>query len=330
MTHNPDNPSRRSGEPRLASFASWAVLTASFGLSASTWIALAALAGFTSQVTVFGVTARLAWLMPISVDGYVIVALVLWMSPVPTVVTAFAKKNTYMAASIGIVAQSAYHALLTWSTTETMWRTVLAALVGSLPPAVAGLAVHMRALIRRHGNAIPAAGTPTTPVVATVPDPQPMPAAVPNPIPTPIVAPAPVPPVPTPAQLADRITAPSAGFQLRPAPVPGLVTRPRRTRPSTPTTSPAQPVPPAKDSSVAEPAVPVMADPISPALLARATDVARQYRTTHGTPITAGQLAVRLTVSSAEATQLLARMKPGPNTTPPITTVNGHRIEAAR
>ena len=149
---------RTTGEPRLASIASWAVLVASFGLSASTWIALAILAGFTSEVTVHGITARLAWLMPISVDGYVIVALVLWMSPVPTAVTSFAKKNTYMAAGIGIVAQSAYHALLTWSTTGIIWRTVLAALVGSLPPAVAGLAVHMRALIRRHGSTIATTG----------------------------------------------------------------------------------------------------------------------------------------------------------------------------
>ena len=72
---------RPTGEPRLASVASWAVLAASFGLSASTWIALARLAGFTAQLDLFGVTLAMAWLMPIAVDGYVVVALVLWVAP---------------------------------------------------------------------------------------------------------------------------------------------------------------------------------------------------------------------------------------------------------
>src|SRR5829696_6575240 len=137
--------SHRTGEPRLASAASWAVLAASFGLSASTWIALADLAGFRDTVAGF----RLAWLMPVAIDGYVVVALVLWMSPVPATVAAFAKKNTYGAAGIGIAAQSAYHLLSTLSATNQEWRVALAAIVGALPPAVAALAVHMRALIRR-------------------------------------------------------------------------------------------------------------------------------------------------------------------------------------
>ena len=42
----------RTGEPRLASIASWAVLAASFGLSATTWIELAELAGFTGTLTI--------------------------------------------------------------------------------------------------------------------------------------------------------------------------------------------------------------------------------------------------------------------------------------
>src|SRR5438874_6256144 len=117
----------RTGEPRLASVASWAVLTASFGLSASTWIALARLAGFTNTLSVpgFGVRLAMAWLMPIAVDGYVVVALVLWMAPVPTTVARFARKNTYGAAGIGIAAQSAYHLLFTLSTTSQAWRVVL-------------------------------------------------------------------------------------------------------------------------------------------------------------------------------------------------------------
>lgn len=147
--------SARSGEPRLAAIASWAVLAASFGLSAATWIAMARLAGFGAKVSLpaADVTADLAWLMPVAVDGYVVVALVLWMAPVPPRVAAFAKVNTYAAAGVGIVAQSAYHAFAVWSAQPAgdreVWRAILAAVVGAIPPAVAALAVHMRALIRR-------------------------------------------------------------------------------------------------------------------------------------------------------------------------------------
>lgn len=109
----------RNGEPRLAAGASWAVLGASFGLSAATWIALADLAGFTGSLPLPATTVRahLSWLMPLAVDGYVVVALVLWMSPVPARVAAFARTNTYAAAGVGVAAQAAYHALSAWSAT---------------------------------------------------------------------------------------------------------------------------------------------------------------------------------------------------------------------
>jgi hypothetical protein len=112
--------------------------------------------------------------MPIAVDGYVVVALVLWMAPVPATVAAFARKNTYCDAGIGIAAQSAYHLLFTLSTTNQAWRVALAAIVGAIPPAVAGLAVHMRALIRRESSktndghaATPVTVTVSTPTVTT-------------------------------------------------------------------------------------------------------------------------------------------------------------------
>lgn len=132
-------------ESRLAGFASWAVLGASFGLSATTWVALAVLAGFSGSILGFHIT----WLMPVAVDGYVVVALVVWMSPVPPKVASFAKANTYASASIGVAAQSAYHALTVWTDTQTAWRAIMAAVVGALPPAVAALTVHLRALLRR-------------------------------------------------------------------------------------------------------------------------------------------------------------------------------------
>ena len=94
-------------------------------------------------------TVALAWLMPVAFDGFVVSALVLWLSPVPARVASFAKRNTYAAALAGIVAQSAYHAL---STSGTWWRPILAAAMGAAPPALSAGAVHMRALLRRESG----------------------------------------------------------------------------------------------------------------------------------------------------------------------------------
>jgi len=316
---------RRNGEPRLASIASWAVLVASFGLSASTWIALAILAGFTAEVTVDGFTARLAWLMPIAVAGYVVVALVLWMSPVPNKVTTFAKKNTYMAAGIGIVAQSAYHALLAWSSTGVIWRTVLAALVGALPPAVAGLAVHMRALIRREGGrdttASASAAVSTDRQSTTTVGPEPT-----------FVAPSravSAVPMPTPAEVAARITPPTSSVPPRSAPELDAPASVSRTRAVASQTSPHQLAAPSTDIHVsAQAAAPLATAIVSPTRLAQARDLAAQYRIEHGTPITAGRLAVRLRVTSEQAAQLLAAIDADQNTS--ATTVNGRHVKATR
>ncbi len=327
----------RTGEPRLASVASWAVLTASFGLSASTWIALARLAGFTNTLSAFGIRLAMAWLMPIAVDGYVVVALVLWMAPVPARVARFAKRNTYGAAGTGIAAQSAYHLLFTLSTTDQAWRVVLAAIVGAIPPAVAGLAVHMRALIRRESNtgntgtatpstmdtttapAVPAApGKPSTvdaPALSTEPAPQPVTEPVAS--------------VPTPAAVAARITKPAPTTRPAPAPTPRPVDRATRTRTSTPATPASKSAAASTDLSVTAQAPAQLALPIvPPELLARATEVARKHRSDNATRITPGQLAVRLKVTTEQATQLLKALDDTPTTS--ATTVNGRRPEATK
>ncbi len=157
---NTEHPNTRgradTGEPRSAAVFSWAVLFGAFALSADTWIALARLSGFTDQLTlaVSGVRLHfaLAWLMPVVVDGYVVTALILWTAPVPAEVAEFARKNTYAAAGIGVLAQAAYHALTTYSATQTLWRSALAMVVGMFAPGFSALAVHMRALVRRHSN----------------------------------------------------------------------------------------------------------------------------------------------------------------------------------
>ncbi|MGW4678367.1 hypothetical protein ACWEOS_07880 [Micromonospora taraxaci] len=348
MTTNPNPTSTRpvAGEPRLASIASWAVLAASFGLSASTWIALAELAGFTARITIPGTSVglALAWLMPIAVDGYVVVALVLWMAPVPARVAAFAKKNTYGAAGIGIAAQSAYHLLDTMSTNVEPWRVVLAAIVGALPPAVAGLAVHMRALLRRESGRTLTAATGTVPAPAETPIPTVTVPAVPAPTPgrpeLPIIdtaepAPTPAEPeIPTPAQVATRITAPRPALTPEPStPAPDAAARAARPRPSKPEIAPALTLAPSTTDTpvTASDAAQLPLPIVAPDLLARATRVAKQYRTEHGTPITPGQLAVRLKVTSDEATQALAVLDLDPNTSNrPVQPANGRPVKATR
>ncbi|MGK5443819.1 hypothetical protein ACSNN7_18635 [Micromonospora sp. URMC 105] len=70
---------------------------------------------------------------------------------------------------------------------------------------------------------------------------------------------------------------------------------------------------------------------MAPDLLARATRVAKQYRTEHGTPITPGQLAVRLKVTSDEAMQALAVLDLDRNTSNrPVRPANGRPAKATR
>ncbi len=337
MTDTAGVSGRRGGEPRLASVASWAVLTASFGLSASTWIALARLAGFTNTMPAFGVRLAMAWLMPIAVDGYVVVALVLWMAPVPPRVARFAKRNTYGAAGTGVAAQSAYHLLFTLSTTDQAWRVVLAAIVGAIPPAVAALAVHMRALIRRESNTsntsdptpsiVDTTTVPAVPAAPVQPSTVDTPALSTQPATQPVTEPVAV--VPTPAAVAARITKPTPRPRPAPAPVPAAVDRATPTRTSTAATSASKSAAPSTDSSVTAQAPAQLAAPIvSPHLLNRATKVASKHHADNGTRITPGQLAVRLKVTTEQATQLLRVLDDTPTESAP--TVNGRRPQASQ
>jgi hypothetical protein len=59
-------------------------------------------------------------------------------------------------------------------------------------------------------------------------------------------------------------------------------------------------------------------------MLARVRAEADKYRTEHGTPISPGQLAVRLRVTSEQAQQALAVLNLAPDSpTAPAQTVNG-------
>jgi hypothetical protein len=113
--------------------------------------------------------------------------------------------------------------------------------------------------------------------------------------------------VPTPAELAARITPPRPTPAASPAvsrPATRTTERATTNKPSTPapTLAPSTTDTPVTASDAAQLTLPVVPGD----LLVRAGQVARQYRTEHGAPITPGQLAVRLKVSTEEASQALA------------------------
>jgi len=176
----------------------------------------------------------------------------------------------------------------------------------------------------------PAAAPAAAPSGPAAPTPAPAP---PSPI---VVAAAPVSPalpVPTPAVVAQRITAPRpTSIPAAPAAVSRPGSRATRSRPNKAVTPAVRSAPSTTDTSVtasdaAQPTLPV----VPPALLNRVKEVAAEYLTEHGTPITAGQLAVRLKVTSEQAGQALAVLNLG-NTNPSTATrtVNGQPVRATR
>jgi hypothetical protein len=174
-----------------------------------------------------------------------------------------------------------------------------------------------------------AAPTPTvhpsttdTHTVPSVPDPTPEP----QPASTPVR-------VPSPAVVAARITGADATRPTGSAIALRDPARKPRPRPSTPEhTSAEKLAAPATDTSVIAPEPAQLSLPIVPPdVLRRADQVARQFRTEHGTPITAGQLAARLRVNSDQATQALAVLGLADNNpTQPHPTVNGRPVKPAR
>jgi hypothetical protein len=132
--------------------------------------------------------------------------------------------------------------------------------------------------------------------------------------------------------VAHRITPPrKTRNPVAPAAAPSSGTRTTRTRPSKATNPASRPAPSTTDTSVtaSDAARPDL--PVPPVLLNRARQVASEYRAEHGTPITAGQLAVRLKVTSENAAQALAVLNLEPtNPSTPTRTVNGKPVKATR
>ena len=139
--------------------------------------------------------------------------------------------------------------------------------------------------------------------------------------------------IPSPAVVATRITGADTTGPTGSAVALRAAARTPKPRPST-TGTPSAPLlaAPATDTPVTAPEPAQLALPIvAPDLLRRADEVAKQYRTEHGTPITPGQLAIRLKVNSEQAAQALAVLGLAPDSpTTPIPTVNGKPVKATR
>ncbi len=133
-------------EPPLAKRASWVSILCSFVLSASTWVALAELAGFTGTLTIGDMTLRTSWAMIGVVDAYVIGGLVLWTFTTNRELASFAKKNTYAAALVGVAAQAVYHGWQAGARGAAVIVVVLAVVIGAIPPLFAAVGIHMRAI----------------------------------------------------------------------------------------------------------------------------------------------------------------------------------------
>jgi hypothetical protein len=187
----------------------------------------------------------------------------------------------------------------------------------------------------------PSRGRPaptTTPIAPASPSDAPAPAPTPSAMPIPEPAEPPVsarPEIPTPAVVATRITgADTTSSNGSPTALRAAARKPSPRPRTTDTTSPKPLAAPAPDTSVTapEPAQPTPPTVVAPSVLARAREVAQQYRTEHGTPITPGQLAVRLKVTSDQASQALAVLNLAADspTTREVTTVNGKPVRASR
>jgi hypothetical protein len=220
------------------------------------------------------------------------------------------------------------------------------------PLAVDGLMVMATGAILATGQtkhtpasvSVPAASTlitvpaPTPPAVpapsSTAPEPAgTKPTTEPAPTPEPVTA-ARTDVTTTPADVAARVTPSPTRIPLRPtATWPAAGTAKPRPR-TTETTTSAKPLAaPATDTPVTapEPAQLPLPYVVDPGLLAKARQIAEQYRTEHGVPITANQLAARLRVNSELATQALAVLDLGPDSpTTNIPTVNGKPVKATR
>jgi hypothetical protein len=238
-----------------------AAIGGSFVMSFATWVAIGTLAGF----------GALAVAMPLCVDGHVMTALTTWLSPVSERLATFAKINLYAIGAASVIAQSAYHGIVTWQRTHSEALTLLALVAGAFPPVVATLAAHIAVMTVRESFVSATSEQPAIqPQTAEASPPAQLDLSAPE-LSEPRLAPHPSPEAVSPAaasqvQLADR------GLSAGLAAVPALVTAPKPAAARSPLSAP----PPAPERRVT-------VEDVRPLLGLGRAEIARQLGTSVAT-----------------------------------------------
>ncbi|HSV67560.1 MAG TPA: DUF2637 domain-containing protein [Mycobacteriales bacterium] len=121
--------------------------------------AVASFAGLRGLAEAAGWPARLAWLLPVTIDAYAITSARVWLAGSAGTPGArqFARANALGAITASIAGNAAYHAIGV-RLLAVSWPIVV--LVGAVPAAVLGLTAHLHALRSRTG---PGPSTPDSP-----------------------------------------------------------------------------------------------------------------------------------------------------------------------
>lgn len=126
-----------------------AAITSWSGLSG-----LAQLCGISETLHLLGTdwTARLAWLVPLSIDVYAVTAARVWlrMSGLSRRTRSYARANALAAVVVSIIGNAIYHWL---AVSRTSPGPVLIVVVGAIAPTMLGLVAHLAALIAEDRDA---------------------------------------------------------------------------------------------------------------------------------------------------------------------------------
>ncbi|MEV6306953.1 DUF2637 domain-containing protein [Actinoplanes sp. NPDC051861] len=107
--------------------------------------AVASFSGLRGLAIVAGWPARLAWLLPVTIDAYAMTSARVWLAGALASSRAqrFARANATGAIATSIVGNAGYHLIAT-GLVDISWPIVV--LVGAVPAAVLGLTAHLHAL----------------------------------------------------------------------------------------------------------------------------------------------------------------------------------------
>ncbi len=148
--------------------------------------AVASFTGLRGLALVAGWPARLAWLLPVTIDAYAMTSARVWLSGTSHTRRGrrFAQANATGAIVASIIGNAAYHAISVHLLTVS-WPIVV--LVGAVPAAVLGLTAHLHALraIDRDSPTPKPIRTAQSPTRRTVPGTVPRPGPQPEPVPDP-------------------------------------------------------------------------------------------------------------------------------------------------